>query len=71
MSEIQKVLNYPRGGGSSLIGNFSQIFPFFLVMAPLSKDIFPKKSFKMRLFENTLGRLNFSKVGFGINTRIS
>ena len=28
MSEIQKVLNYPRGGGQSLIGNFSQIFPF-------------------------------------------
>ena len=27
--EIQKVLNYPRGGGSSLIGNFSQIFSFF------------------------------------------
>ena len=36
ISEIQKVLNYPRGGGSSLIGNFSKIFPFFLVMAPLS-----------------------------------
>ena len=30
MSEIQKVLNYPRGGGgASLFGNFSQIFPFF------------------------------------------
>ena len=26
MSEIQKVLNYPRGWGSSLIGNFSNIF---------------------------------------------
>ena len=30
ISEIQNILNYPRGaGGSSLIGNFSQIFPFF------------------------------------------
>ena len=29
-SEIQKVLNYPRGvGGASLIGSFSKIFPFF------------------------------------------
>ena len=28
-SEIQKVLNYPRGGGASLISNFSQIFQFF------------------------------------------
>ena len=35
MSEIQKCLNYPRGGGSSLIGNLSQIFPFFLVTPPL------------------------------------
>ena len=26
MSEIKNILNYPRGGGSSLIGNFSQIF---------------------------------------------
>ena len=26
ISEIQKVLNYPRGGGSSLIGNFKQRF---------------------------------------------
>ena len=44
-SEIQKVLKFKkfwiiRGGrGSSLIGNFSQIFPFFLVMAPLSNDV--------------------------------
>ena len=50
-SEIQKVLNYPRRGGSSLIGNFSQIFPFFfsdgspkfilmfdIVIQPLSLD---------------------------------
>ena len=29
ISDIQKVLNYPGGRGSSLIGNFSQIFPFF------------------------------------------
>ena len=30
ISEIQNILNYPRGGGgASLIGNFSQIFPFF------------------------------------------
>ena len=35
ISEIQNILNYPRGEGSSLIRNFSQIFPFFLVMAPL------------------------------------
>ena len=28
-SEIPKVLNYPRGGGPSLIGNFSHIFRFF------------------------------------------
>ena len=28
ISEIQNILNYPRGG-ASLIGNFSQIFPFF------------------------------------------
>ena len=26
-----------EGWGSSLIGNFSQIFPFFLVMAPLNE----------------------------------
>ena len=44
MSEIQKVLNYPRGGGSSLIGNFSQIFPFFFVMAPLKKYIKSKQN---------------------------
>ena len=33
-SEIQKVLNYPRGG-SSLIGIFSQIFPFSFSDGPL------------------------------------
>ena len=41
ISEIQKVLNYPKGGGSSLIGNFPQIFPkfspFFLVTPPLKR----------------------------------
>ena len=36
-SEIQKVLNYPRGGGGvGLIGTFPQIFPFFLVTPPLT-----------------------------------
>ena len=29
MSEIQKSLKFPMGGGSSLFGNFSQIFPFY------------------------------------------
>ena len=32
------------GGGSSLIGNFSQIFPFFLVTPPL--NIFPRNGSK-------------------------
>ena len=33
MSELSE-----RGGGSSLIGNFPQIFPFFLVTPPLSNQ---------------------------------
>ena len=35
--------NYPRGGGSSLIENFSQSFPLFLVTPPLSKKSERKK----------------------------
>ena len=61
VGSFQKVLKFKkfwiirRGGGSSLIGNFSQIFPFFLVMAPLTMFIcddssravmsWPKKTF--------------------------
>ena len=39
MSEIQKKSEISDGGGvgSSLFGNFSQIFPGFFMMAPLSK----------------------------------
>ena len=37
MSEIQKVLNYPRGGGGKPNWEFFPNFPVFLVMAPLSK----------------------------------
>jgi len=35
ISEIQNILNYPRG--SSLIGNFPKFSRFFLVMAPLKR----------------------------------
>ena len=39
MSEIQKVLNYPRGGGVKPNCEFFPNFPvFFLVMAPLKKS---------------------------------
>ena len=38
-----------RGGGSSLIGNFSQFFPFFLVTPPLIDNCLPNKSQHGRL----------------------
>ena len=44
MSEIQKSLKFPMGGGSSLFGNFPQIFPFFLMMAPLNKKYLSQKN---------------------------
>ena len=40
ISEIQKFLNYPRGGRSSLIGNFSQIFPLFFSGASSNLVVF-------------------------------
>ena len=55
MSEIQKSVNYPMGwggGGSSLFGNFPQIFPFFFMMAPL--NILPFSAFPRLLLDNPL-----------------
>ena len=51
ISEIQNILNYPRG---PLIGNFSQFFPFFLVTPPLSVQLIFRscQSFNHSIVEN-------------------
>ena len=57
ISEIQNFLNYPRGGGSSLIGNFSQIFPFFFSDGSPSQDALYKMHFTVCMSWHSSGSL--------------
>ena len=41
ISEIQNILNYPRGGGVKPNWEFFPNFPGFLVMAPLTQPSLP------------------------------
>ena len=55
-----------RGGGSSLIGNFSQISPFFLVTPPLSKSAQLKLRLRLSLanseFDSNIAKLGIYRI---------
>ena len=46
MSEIQKSLKYPRGGGEAYLGIFPKFFRFFFMMAPLTYRVSKNVTFE-------------------------